>query len=156
MRIRQYTRDKKTIKTDTLWKSEDLPPRHSYIFTKTRLIRGSWQWRSAVAESSIAEYVLLALINPERDNWEARLILLNEGTGSVISRYEYHGSHPGLHIHAHCERGGIEAGSTGMDNLIRLPDVGSERQVNIAFRANTFWERAKRHYRISDKKGPLL
>lgn len=115
-------------------------------------------WRSARAAASEGEYVLLAKCNLRRDNWQAFLILTADDGDSVVGRYEHHGSHPGLHVHAHCERSGIEMGPRGLDDLIRVPAAGSmsyHRRVN-AWTKNSFWETAKKFFRIEENKGPLL
>lgn len=75
---------------------------------------------------------------------------------SVIARFEYHSSHPGLHVHAHCERGGIEIGPTGMSDLARIPPIGKKHRRVAAFTLSTFWEEARRFYGIMDDNGPLF
>lgn len=101
-------------------------------------------------------FVLTAICNPGRDNWQAVLILETGEGPSVVSRFEYHGSHPGVHIHADCERGGIELGSIGLDNLVRVPGNNKpHRRVN-GWTENTFWEAAKRFFHIEENNGPLF
>ena len=99
--------ERKTQDSDTGWRRDDMQPRHAPVFTRTRPVRSGWQWRSAKAESVERQYILNALCNPTRDNWQATLILCTEAGASVIGRYEYHGSHPGLHT---CMRIASEAG----------------------------------------------
>ena len=93
---------------------------------------------------------------PTRDNWQATLILCTEAGASVIGRYEYHGSHPGLHVHADCERGGLELGSMSIDNLPRRPPAHSFHRRSSAWTENTFWEAARKFFRVEERKGPLL
>lgn len=116
-------------------------------------------WRSARANGKSGKYVLLAQCNPRRDNWKAILMKLAEdGSASTVGRFEHHGSHPGLHAHAHCQRGGIESGPASLDDLIRVPQAGPEayHRRNNAWTEGSFWEAAKRHFRVQEIKGSLV
>lgn len=158
MRVRKLIASAKEIHSDTGWLNTDLQPRYAPIFPKTTPIRAGWKWRSARASSAEDEYVLLAKVNPPRDNWQAFLIRTVDEGACVVGRFEHHGSHPGLHAHAHCERGGIETGPRGLDDLVRVPAAGSNsyhRRRN-AWSENGFWEAAKRFFRIKEKRGTLL
>lgn len=159
MRVRHLIGLKKEILTETEWQTTDLQPRHAPIFPKTTPIRAGWRWRSARASGKDADFVLLAKCNPKRDNWQAFLIAATtDGSYSVVGRFEHHGSHPGLHVHAHCERSGVEVGTRSLDDLARIPAAGSNsyhRRTN-AWTEGSFWEAAKRFFRVSEKRGPLL
>jgi hypothetical protein len=156
MRVRNLIKERKTQQSDTDWRRDDMQPRHAPVFTRTRPIRSGWRWRSARANSAERQYILNALCNPARDNWQATLILYAEAGASVVGRYEYHGSHPGLHVHADCERGGLELGSNSIDNLPRRPPALSFRRRTSAWTENSFWEAARRFFRVEERKGPLL
>ena len=158
MRVRHLIESKKQLQSDTNWRYDDLKPRFAPIFPKTTPIKAGWKWRSARASCDEGACILLAKCNPRRDNWQAFLMLdADEGT-SVIARFEHHGTHPGLHAHAHCERSGIETGPQGLDNLVRIPIAGSKsyhRRTN-AWTEHRFWEESKKFFRIQEKKGSLL
>lgn len=159
MRLRQIIKEKKEIKSDTSWKTEDLTRKFAPIFPKTTPIRSGWKWRSARTSGSNSEYILLAKCNPRRANWQATLMKLTEdGNASVVGRFEHHGSHPGLHVHAHCQRGGIEPGPASLDDLIRIPQAGPKayHRRNNAWTERSFWEAAKRHFHVEETKGALL
>jgi hypothetical protein len=156
MRARNLIKERKTQQSDTDWRRDDMQPRHAPVFTRTRPVRSGWQWRSAKAESVERQYILYALCNPARDNWHATLILYAEADASVVGRYEYHGSHPGLRVHADCERSGLELGSISVDNLPRRPPAQSFHRRTSAWIENTFWEAARRFFRVEERKGPLL
>jgi hypothetical protein len=156
MRLRKLIRELKTQETDTDWRSDQMQPRFAPVFARTRLIRAGWKWRSARAVSGEREYVLTALCNPRRENWQAMLILSTKAGGAVVARFEYHGSHPGLHAHAHCQRGGLEAGPNGIDNLRCVPSSGSHHRRRFAWTENRFWEAARKFFRVEERKGPLL
>lgn len=159
MRVRRLIAAKKELQTDSDWQTNDLQPRYAPIFPKTTPIRAGWKWRSARASSADADFVLLAKCNPIRDNWQAFLIATTkDGSSSVVGRFEHHGSHPGLHVHAHCQRSGVEVGTRSLDDLARIPSAGSNsyhRRTN-AWTERSFWEAAKRFFRVKEKQGPLL
>ena len=125
MRVRHLIQQKTRQKTDTGWSSNDLPPRHAPIYSKIRPIRAGWKWRSATYDANGVKFILTALSNSRRDNWQSFLMVETTSGVSVVARFEHHGSHPGLHGHGHCDRGGIEVGATGLDHLIRAPKAGN-------------------------------
>ena len=157
MRLRKLIKERKVLQSDTNWRSDDLQHRHSWIFEKTKPIRAGWIWRSVTAQGAQREYIFLTQCNPAKDEWKAWLIVKTaSGQPSLVSRLEYHGSHPGLHVHAHCDRGGLEEGPMSIDGLVRTPSAdASHRRVN-AWRESTFWEQARRHFRIEHPQGTLL
>ena len=156
MRICRLIIEEKTQESDSGWRSDDLQPRHSPVFTRTRPIRAGWRWRSARAVAGERQFVLVVLCHPGRNNWQAMLILCTESGGSLVGRYEYHGNHPGLHAHAHCWRGGNEIGPGSVDNLLRVPSSGVPHRRRFAWTENSFWEAARRFFRVKEGKGPLL
>jgi hypothetical protein len=156
MRVRQLIRKPKLQRSDTSWSVEDLPPRHAPIYLRARPIRAGWKWRSAQADADDTKFILTALCNPFRDNWQAMLIVETAAGPSVVGRFEYHGSHPGAHGHAHCERSGIEVGASSIDNLVRAPKAGEYHRRTNAWTEETFWNAARRFFRIKDDIGPLF
>lgn len=155
MRVRHLISDRKIQSADTGWRADDMPPRACPIYTKTRPIRAGWQWRSASAESSSRKYLLIALVNANRGNWQSFLLIEVFGAWSVVARFEFHASHPGVHIHSHCGRSGVEVGATGLDQLARAPAIGSKHRRVAAFTPATFWQAARSIFRIHDDLGPL-
>lgn len=158
MRIRKIIAEQKVLSSDTNWRTNDMQHRYSWIFEKTKPVRAGWKWRSATAAGTAGrEYLFLTQCNPARDQWKAWLIFRTaSGQSSLVSRLEYHGTQPGLHVHAHCERGGLEEGSSSIDHLARIPHADRPHRRKNAWREQTFWERARRHFRIEHPKGPLL
>lgn len=159
MRVRQLISEPKEMEEDTGWQTSDLQPRYAPIFPKTTPIRAGWKWRSARALGQSGSFVLLAKCNSRRDNWQACLMCWNaDDSPSVVARFDHHASHPGLHAHSHCGRSGLEAGPSGLDDLIRVPKAGNRsfHRRNHAWTERAFWEATKRFFRISEKKGPLI
>lgn len=156
MRIRHIITSQKVIQTDTAWRTDAMPPRLSGIYPKSLPARAHWKWRSALAEDAKCEYILLCQVNESKANWLAWLIRKTAAGGSLISRYEYHGSHPGLHVHADCTRGGIDVGPSGLDKLLRIPSSNFRMSRPAPTRLDLFWKNACSHYRMDYKKGDLL
>jgi hypothetical protein len=79
-----------------------------------------------------------------RDNWQATLILWTEAGASVVGRFEYHGSHPGLHVHADCERGGLgidqhrQSHEAAPGAVVSQADVGVDRHHFLGGGAEVF------------------
>lgn len=158
MRVREIITEAKEQKSDTDWRTDDLPPRHAPCYDKSRPIRNDWTWRSASAVGENGrEFVLFANCAPKYNKWQA-ILVMKSGTkdGSVVARYEYHGDHPGIHVHSDCETSGIEMGSAGLNNLNRFPNAKSHHRRVEPLTANKFWEQAKAFFRVSEQKGSLL
>ena len=155
MRVRHLLERPKVQRTDSGWRSDDMPPRACPIFAKGRPSRAGWQWRSVKAEADGEEYYLVALANTRRGDWKSMLIRKGTAGASVVARFEYHSSHPGQHLHSDCARSGIEIGAVGLDNLARFPDAKSRHRRTAALTASTFWQEARRIFRIHDDLGPL-
>ena len=155
MRVRQLIAANKSIESETAWSSKDLQHRHAPVYPKTKPIRAGWVWKSARCAAGVQNYILLAECNPPRDNWKAMLILETPTGWSVVGRFEFHGSHPGLHFHCDCDRSGEEPGAKSIDNLERIPRAKSFHRRSSAWTENSFWDAAKKFFRIQDQRGLL-
>lgn len=158
MRVRKLITDPKVIQDDSGWRNNDLPPRNAPIFPRTQPVRAGWEWRSARAVGNNAVYVLLVRCHVAKANWKAWLLKLDDASSaSVVARFEEHATHPGLHLHAHCDRGGIEPGPSGLHDLERLPTArrGSYHRRIHDWTRDTFWQAAKRFFRVQDRQGVL-
>ncbi len=155
MRVRNFLRTPKKIFSDTNWRADALPPRFTGIYPNTVPARPHWSWRSALANCQNFEYIFLCQVNELKDDWKAWLSIKTPNGWSLIERYEYHGSHPGVHVHADCERAGIEVSQTGLNGLLKIPSAKTNKAQIISLRPNLFWEKARTHFRISDA-GTLL
>jgi hypothetical protein len=156
MRVRNLIAEKKVQKSDSGWRSDDMPPRACPLFPKGRPSRAGWQWRSAKATSLHREYILVSLVNPGRSDWKATLIVATSTGHSVVARFEHHSSQPGRHVHSDCTRSGLEDGATGMDGLDPIPPHKPNSKNAIGYTAPTFWAAARAFFRIKDDLGPLF
>lgn len=99
---------------------------------------------------------MTSLVNIARGDLKSTLMVGATGGYSVVARYEFHSSHPGLHSHAHCDRSGIELGATGMGDLARVPKADGFHRHTAAISHSTFWEESRRFFRVKDDLGPLF
>lgn len=154
MRVRHLVAEPKELTEETEWQKSDIPPRHAPCFTKTHPQRNGWEWRSAKlkAKDGDREYTLLCRCHVTKDDWKATLILKKKEGGSVVSRYEFHSSHPGLHVHANCNTGGELVGPTGMSEVDRIPDGESRTRRNSVWTKSSFWKASKRFFRVEDEE----
>jgi hypothetical protein len=102
------------------------------------------------------EFTLVALANLRRGDFKATLIIKTATGHAVVSRFEYHSSHPGVHAHGDCRRSGLEEGATGMDGLIRIPSAASRHRRVAAVTRSTFWTSARSFFHVQDDFGPLF
>jgi hypothetical protein len=147
--VRRLLRKRKTIAADSGWQTSDLPRRHAPVFARALPIRAGWQWRSIRTTSNGTDFILAMRCNPRRAKWQALLIVLGDAGPSLVARFEDHGDHPGLHAHAHCGRGGIEVGASGLDDLPRLPSAQAHHRRVQVWTPDHFVEAALKFFRIS-------
>ena len=151
MRVRRIIRLPKALTKSTPgWSVKDLPPRWCPTNSKTRPITGDWRWRAAKASAGARQFIVFAQVAPRKGNWKAVLIEELGSGSSVVARYEFHSSHPGLHVHSHCGRGGIELGATGMDRLARFPKSTSPHRRQQSFDEFSFWKSALAFFNVTD------
>jgi len=100
--------------------------------------------------------MIVAVCNPRRGNWKSMLLMKVGTEHSVVARFEHHDSHPGLHVHSHCDRSGIEVGASSLDRLVRVPPVGLRHRRQNAWTLSTFWAASRKFYRAVDNLGPLF
>ena len=160
MRTKSIILQKKSLLTDTGWRRDDIRPQFFPIFLKTRPVRSDWMWRSAEVHGAELVFVLFARANPKKDNWQSILILeIEPGIYTTVSRFEYHGAHPGLHVHSDCKKQPKSIkGPESLSELERIPSSGRfsfHRRIRD-WSPNKFWEESKRFFRVDEIKGGLL
>lgn len=154
MRIRKTLKLLKTVTKETPgWSSDNLPPRWCPINSKTRPMAGDWKWRAARASSDARGFVIFAQVAPRKGNWKAVLIEELAAGSSVIARYEFHASHPGIHVHSDCDRCGVEVGASSMDRLTRFPKASSNHRRQQSFDESSFWRSALSFFNVMETKG---
>ena len=99
---------------------------------------------------------MVAECNPGRGQWTSKLLILTGNGYSALARFEDHASHPGQHVHSHCGRSGIEVGGVSLDSLARIPPAGARHSRVAALTLQSFWQAARKMYRVHDDLGPLF
>lgn len=148
MRVRHLIEERKTILQSTDWSYSGTPPRHVPVFQQTFPIGKDWQWKSASAQNGKNEYVLHVRCNVKKDDWMAWLMIKLEEGWSIVGRFEYHSSHPGLHVHASCLSSGLLLGKQSISACDRIPTGGRYHRRIQAWTPDVFWKRALNFFRI--------
>lgn len=149
MKTTKYILELKKIESDTNWQTKDIPPKHFPIYKKSYPNRASWKWRSLRLKGENTDFCLFLHCNPFKDQWKA--YLMKEDIPLV--RYEYHGSHPGIHIHSSCN----DVEKTHMNQWIRLPDNNRlHRRANENYTESRFYSECIKVFRINTENGDLF
>lgn len=159
MRVRKLVTEPKSLDREIDWKQTDISPRYVPIYPKTRPLGRNNKWKTCSGRSANSEYILYALVNPLKDNWQAWLIQKVGDGYSVVSRLEHHGSHPGLHLHSDCDVSGIKLGSQSINANGRIPTGKGRHRRQLTWTEATFWNHAKKFFRFSNtpaNTGPLF
>ena len=156
MRVRKLIHEEKVMGQPTGWSFGGTPPRHVPVFRQTFPTGRGWQWQSVSAQNDSNEYVLHVRCNVNKDDWMAWLMIRLEEGWSIVGRFEYHSSHPGLHVHANCVSSGVLAGEKSISECDRFPTGGRYHRRIQAWTPDGFWNRALKFYRIECPKGALL
>jgi hypothetical protein len=156
LRARHLIHEKKTTVASTDWSYGGTPPRHVPVFQRTFPIGKGWQWRFVSAKNDKNAYVLHVRCNSEKDERKAWLMIKLEKGWSIVGRFEYHSSHPGLHVHSNCVSSGLLVGEKSISECDRFPDGGRYHRRIQAWTPDVFWNRALKFFRIVDERGTLL
>lgn len=147
---------KKATEPAMRWRSDPIVPRLG-PFPKTRPAPPGGVWRSLRALADEHRFMVFAQVQEGRENFKACLALEQDSSWRILIRLEYHGSHPGLHIHDWC--GAVPPlGGKSFEAPYRRPKVGFfHRRVEVPSRA-TFWTLALNCFRVAPKgeQGELL
>jgi len=133
---------KRAIALATSWRSDQITPRLS-PFPKSRPGPPGGVWRSVVTVAPDGQrFMIFAQVQEGRENFKAVLAVDNNGSWQVMTRLEYHGSHPGLHIHDWCGETGVPFGGRSFDAPHRRPSAGAHHRRNPILNRATFWKLA--------------
>ena len=128
---------------------------------KTFKLGAGWAWRIVELKAGVAECKLLVAYHPNKENY---LAILGYGVGTdthVMGVLEYHGSHPGWHVHGSCLAATpAQFGRVHYPDMVRFPD-GKQRHRDIDFGVteSNALEPAIKHFRLGnafDELSPLL
>lgn len=133
------------------------PDRGSFPVAGKLPISGQWRWRALRLADDGRSYRLLIMYRPDKGEYQAALGLETRTAVQVLARLEDHGTHPGLHCHAPCERDAdIPPGSFKYPALNRAPRTSQPRRTG-GWTDLAAWNVALKFYNIDDAhEGELL
>lgn len=131
MKLRELVRASKDVTDWGKWQQVKMPPR---AFPLSRRRGGSYRlsykytWRVVLFDAVGASFRLLLAFRTDIQQFEAILGLIDESDTKVIASYEFHGSHPGWHLHANCDS--IESLGAGFRKSGQEKRLPKYRQVH--------------------------
>lgn len=131
----------------TRWRADTINPRHS-PFPKSRPAPPGGVWRSVVAKAGEHRFMVFAQVQEARENFKACLAVEHESEWRVLVRMEFHGGHPGLHIHDWCSNDDPPVGGRSFEAPYRRPLARSRhRQLGVPSLSG-FWKLALDRFRV--------
>ena len=106
MRLKDVIRADKTVTSWGKWQEGAKLPRSAFPLSKSknRTYRlPSYRWRVIEFEVGGQPFRLLVAYRVDKEQYRAVLAVDYGRDMSVLAQYEFHGPHPGWHVHASCE-----------------------------------------------------
>ncbi|KAB7647686.1 hypothetical protein [Polymorphobacter fuscus] len=166
MEIRKFLLSAKTITKAGEWRCGALNPKGkmhkgSFPLGKRGYILGNqWHWRVDELDCGGVPGRLLVAYRLDKVNYQAWLsIERSPGIHTVVASLEYHGDHPGWHLHSKCAAiSEFDAQTSRQRNMgIRIPAVRAyhrAREYEMSHQEAT--NRAYRTFRIGVSEGGLF
>ena len=131
----------------TRWRTDEIQPRYS-PYPKTRRPPANGSWRSLIASAGNDQFMVFAQVQEHRENFKAWLALRHGEEWRILVRLEYHGDHPGLHVHDWCGVKAPPIGGKSIDAPHRRPATGARhRQCEVPTKTS-FWMLALNTFRV--------
>lgn len=126
--LKEVIRAEKQVTDWGTWNSGVRMPSGAFPLSKQRKFRvgASHRWRIAKFLCGATEYRLLVTYRPQLEDYRCYLGRYKAGDTCLVARFEYHGTHPGWHLHADCEGGKEVFGLSSVGH--RLPRVGQHHR----------------------------
>jgi hypothetical protein len=102
---KELHRAPKTVTKAGQWKSGGKNmPKSAFPLGKGRAYQlgAAWMWRVDQLEALGQECRLLSAFNAKKQGYMAMLTIKQDQDFVVVASYEFHGDHPGWHVHACC------------------------------------------------------
>jgi len=144
------------------WQTGGMPPA-AFPLSKRRgrsyRLGSSYRWRVITFSALGAKYRLLIAFNLIKEQYRATLAYDQDRDMSVIASYEFHGTHPGWHLHSAC--GDISAIPLGTmrgpwQKRIPQPRTPHRRHVFGVSDEVIALEVAAKFFRLHKEEGALL
>jgi hypothetical protein len=106
MRLRDIIKARKSKVAYGQWKAGPMP-KNLFPLTKsghrTLRFRGGYDWCLVTFTAMAADFRLLVAVNLQKEQYYAHLGMSGDGDTRMLGSLEFHGTHPGWHLHAACE-----------------------------------------------------
>lgn len=139
MQFRDFLVADKTISSPGVWSNKKMPRTGGkFPLSKNHSFRlgTNWRWRVVDLTAGTSDFRLLIAYHEHKQQYLAALGVSNLSDTLVLARLEYHGTHPGWHLHAYCN--GSEQrhwGRMSYPEMVRLPS-GKKRHRRMDFSIN--------------------
>ena len=124
MNVRDLIRRPKRVSSTGDWADGGARgmPKSAFPLSRSRSFQlgRKWRWRVDLLEIEGGEARLLTALDPGTERFLAWLSVRRGDDFAIVARYEFHGDHPGWHIHSQC---GLVAGLTAA----QIKPYGSRR-----------------------------
>lgn len=128
MKIKDVVRAQKNVTDWGSWKPGPVPRKEfplSRVKNKRYSIGPSYRWRIISFEALSHSFRVWILFRPDLEKYQAHLGVMRSGDMAVLASYEFHGTHPGWHVHAACgKENEVVPGRLARDCHRRIPSVG--------------------------------
>ena len=115
MRLKDIILANKTVTDWGTWQGGGSMPRTAFQLSKAknRIYRqGSYRWRIVRFEALNCSFRLLVTYHSGKEQYRAALAIEYDRDMAVLAHYEFHGTHPGWHMHVFCDK--VEQAPTGL------------------------------------------
>lgn len=162
IRVQDLRKAHKTVVDWGKWSSGKIP-RTAFPLSRPRnrsfRLGSAYRWRVIRFESSGLSFRLLIAFHSQKEQYRATLALEHERDPSVLASYEFHGTHPGWHLHAAC--GDVESVPKGVMSgpwQERYPRARLfHRRVEFEIVSeHSALDRASRFFRLHESQDSLL
>lgn len=150
--IRRLCGEKKfTIGSATPWSSATIGTKYS-PYPHTRPCGRNWEWRAQIACGRSGQFILFCEVNIQNNGFKAQLIYQKE-TRWMLTRWESHSSHPGIHVHSWCNEEAVPALSASIQAPYQIPrHEDYKRRSNVKWTRKSFWTAACHAFNIHDEE----
>jgi hypothetical protein len=157
MKPRDAIRARKRIVEAGSWKvvtAKSAMPKSALSLSKGHSIQlgRNWHWRVDSVEADGMNFKILTAFHSETEEFQARLVVTQGDSGTVLAALEYHGTHPGWHCHMPCcDIEDVEPGQGHPRSSHRFPrPEGKHRRVSFDMTDSMALARSFSFFRVTE------